>query len=141
MLYLYIKAFHLIAIVVWFAGLFYLPRLFVYHIASDNKQVKEHFVVMEKRLYKIIMNNALVAVFILGLALLWINPELTNRGWFHLKLLLVFGLLVYHIMCGRYMRSLAIGRCDKSALFFRWFNEIPTVFLIIIIILAVTKPF
>lgn len=141
MLYLVIKAAHIIAIVVWFAGLFYLPRLFMYHSSAKSKEVREQLALMEKRLYKIIMNNAVMIVFLLGFALLWVNPSVASSLWFQIKFLLVLSLLAYHIMCGRYMRQLAQGDTYPSAKFFRFFNEIPTILLIIVVCLAIIKPF
>ncbi len=140
MLYLIFKSLHLIAIVAWFAGLFYLPRLMAYHAGSDSQEVKQQLELMQKRLYKIIMNNALMLVFVLGFSLLWVNPAVASSGWFHIKLPLVFLLLTYHIMCGRYMRALAAGTNKHSPKFFRLFGEIPTVLLIVIVALAVIKP-
>ena len=141
MLYLYLKAFHIISIVAWFAGLLYLPRLLAYHAASDDDKVRGQLALMERRLYRFIMNPAVAAVFILGFTLLYLNPSVASNGWLHIKLLLVFCLLAYHIVCGRYLRSFASGTNNRSPRFFRLFNEIPTIFLIIIVLLAVTKPF
>lgn len=141
MLYLWIKAFHLISIVVWFAGLFYLPRLFVYHSATEDENMRKSYATMERRLYRIIMNPAVMVVFILGFILLWLNPAVAYGGWFHIKLVLVLALLVYHIFCGRIMRSFAEGESPRTTGFYRLFNEVPTVFLIAIVILAVVKPF
>lgn len=141
MLYLWVKAFHLISVVVWFAGLFYLPRLFVYHSATEDESMKENYAIMERRLYRIIMNNAVMAVFVFGFILIWLNPAVAYGGWFQIKLVLVFALLAYHILCGRMLRSFAAGTNKQSTLFYRIFNEVPTVFLIAIVILAVVKPF
>lgn len=140
MLYLTLKALHLIAIVAWFAGLFYLPRLLAYHAGSNSAEVKQQLEIMQKRLYKIIMNNALMLVIVLGFSLLWVNPAVASGGWFHIKLLLVFVLLAYHIMCGKYMKSLMAGTNKHSPRFFRLFGEIPTILLIAIVCLAVIKP-
>lgn len=141
MLYLTLKALHIIAMVAWFAGLFYLPRLLAYHAASDSTAVKQQLEIMQQRLYKIIMNNAMMLVVILGFSLLWVNPGVASSGWFHIKLLLVFVLIVYHIMCGRYMKSMIAGTNKHSSKFFRIFGEIPTLLLIAIVCLAVIKPF
>ncbi|MBE8182568.1 MAG: protoporphyrinogen oxidase HemJ [Candidatus Portiera sp.] len=141
MLYLTLKSLHIIAMVAWFAGLFYLPRLLAYHAGSKSSEVKQQLEIMQKRLYKIIMNNALMLVVVLGFSLLWANHSVASSGWFHIKLLLVFVLVVYHIMCGRYMRALAAGTNKHSPKFFRLFGEIPTVLLISIVCLAIIKPF
>ena len=141
MLYLWIKAFHLIAVVAWFAGLFYLPRLFVYHSSTDDEQMRKNYALMERRLYRIIMNNAVMAVFIFGFILLWFNPALAHSGWFQLKLILVLALLAYHIVCGRILRNFANGVNTRTPRFYRIFNEVPTLFLVVIVILAVVKPF
>ena len=141
MTYLVLKALHIIAIVAWFAGLLYLPRLFVYHTETKSKEVKQQLEIMERRLYRIIMNNAMMLVVILGFTLLWVNPGVASSGWFHVKLLIVVGLIIYHIMCGRIMRALAKGTSKHKPSFLRLFNEIPTVVLIVIVFLAVLKPF
>ena len=140
MLYLWLKALHLIAVVIWFAGLFYLPRLFVYHSSTDNEEVQRTLALMERRLYRIIMNSAVMAVFLLGFALLWMNPVTATTGWFGIKFLLVLLLLAYHIACGRILKRWN-DRPQYSPRFYRIFNEVPLFFLILIVILAVLKPF
>lgn len=139
---LWLKALHLIAMVAWFAGLFYLPRLFVYHAdATDNISI-ERFKVMERRLYRGIMNPAMIATLVFGIWMLVIGwPVYKSMGWLHLKLTLIVLLIGYHHVCGAYLKKFARDANKHSAKFYRWFNEIPTVFLIAIVILAVVRPF
>ena len=139
---LWIKAFHIVAIVCWFAALFYLPRLFVYHSMAEDAISKDRFVLMEQKLYKVIANPAMMASITLGILLLVAFPGYVKTGgWIHLKLLLVVLLVAYHILCKRHMKALAEGQNTKSNVYFRWFNEVPVVLLISIVILVVVKPF
>ncbi|MDR5903930.1 protoporphyrinogen oxidase HemJ [Franzmannia qiaohouensis] len=143
-MYLWIKALHLIAIVTWFAAMFYLPRLFVYHAtARDNgdQQAIDYFLVMERKLYRGIMLPSMIAVLGFGIWLLALVPAWMGQGWMHVKLLLVVLLVGYHHVCLMYMKQLAAARCEKSHVFFRWFNEAPVIALLIIVVLAVVKPF
>lgn len=138
---LYIKAFHIIAIVAWFAGLFYLPRLFVYHADTYDETSVIRFQIMEKRLYYGITWPAASLTTLLGLWLLSYNPAYyLKAGWMHAKLSLVVLLWVYHLLCGHYLKAFAQNKNQKSALFFRIYNEIPTLFLIAIVLLVVVKP-
>lgn len=149
--FLWLKAFHIIFVVTWFAGLFYLPRLFVYHAElgpismTDPHQKNNHlrFCTMEYRLFWFIMTPSAVFTLLLGLSLLWAAPvgAYSHAGWLHLKLILVLFLLVYHHLCAKYLKQFKHNQNTKSALFFRWFNEIPGILLILIVILAVTKLF
>jgi putative membrane protein len=139
---LYIKAFHIIAMVAWFAGLFYLPRLFVYH--ADTKDVVSicRFKIMERRLYYGITWPAGLITTVLGLWLISFNPGYyLKAGWMHAKLGLVVLLWIYHLLCGSYVASFAKDKPTNSALFFRVFNEFPTLLLIGVVILVVVKPF
>ncbi len=138
--YLWVKALHIAFMVTWFAGLFYLPRLFIYHVESSAEADRERFTVMEQRLF-IIMTIGAVLTTLFGLTLLWSNPALLAQGWFNLKLLLLAGLLVYHIRCYRWIQNLKTGQLPTDSRWLRWFNEIPVVFLLGIICLAVVKPF
>ncbi|HLF66325.1 MAG TPA: protoporphyrinogen oxidase HemJ [Gammaproteobacteria bacterium] len=139
---LWIKAFHLIAMVCWFAGLFYLPRLFVYHSNATDIVGIERFKVMERKLYACIMRPAMLLTVFLGLWLLISNwPIYKTAGWMHTKLLLVVLLLGYHHVCGRYVRQFAENNNQHTERFYRIFNEIPTVLLILIVVLAVVRPF
>lgn len=136
---LWIKALHIIFMVTWFAGLFYLPRLFVYHAEAQDEISLKRFATMERRLF-IIMNIGAAGTIAFGLWLL-IGWWLPMPGWLHAKLALVVLLIVYHLLCGKLLRDLRAGKNRHSARFFRWFNEIPGVFLIAIVILVVVKPF
>ncbi len=142
-LYLTIKAIHLLAMVAWFAGLFYLPRLFVYHVENSNKpQCAEMLEVMERRLLRIIMNPAMILTWGLGITLVMMNPEIVKSGaWFHVKMLFVMLLTGYHMSLAWHRKRIAQDKNTCSSKFFRVYNEVPTVFLIIIVLLAVVKPF
>ncbi|HET8791933.1 MAG TPA: protoporphyrinogen oxidase HemJ [Modicisalibacter sp.] len=143
-MYLWVKAFHLIAVVTWFAAMFYLPRLFVYHAMARDKgdtQAIEYFKIMQRKLYRGIMTPSMIAVLALGGWLLFLVPAHLSNGWMHVKLLLVLLLVGYHHMCLAYMKKLAVGKCQKSQKFFRLFNEAPVIALVLIVILAMVKPF
>jgi len=139
--YLLIKALHLISIVAWFAGLFYLPRLYVYHCQAHGDEAKAMLATMERKLLRYIMNPAMIATWAFGITLLVMNPAWMQGGWLHAKLTLVVLLSIYHMSLARYRRQLADGRCTKSETFFRIYNEVPTVVLIAVVLLAVLKPF
>jgi putative membrane protein len=141
MLYLWIKALHIVSIVCWFAALFYLPRLFVYHAQSEDAVSRERFVIMERKLYRGIMGPSMIATLVFGIWLIWLNPGWLHQGWLHAKLLLVFLLIGYHHMCGAQLKRFARGENTRSHTFYRWFNEVPVVFLLLIVILVVVKPF
>lgn len=141
MLYLWVKALHIIAIVCWFAGLFYLPRLFVYHAMAEDQPSRERFCIMERKLYRGIMNPSMVATLVLGAWLLYLNPAWLQMGWLHAKLLLVVLLVGYHHVCGVQLRRFARGENARGHVFYRWFNEVPVLFLLGIVILVVVKPF
>lgn len=137
--YPWFKALHIAFMVTWFAGLFYLPRLFIYHAESEDAVSRSRFSLMEKRLYAIMtMGAVLTALF--GIALLWMNPPLLTRGWFQLKLLLLVAMVVYHVSCRRFIERLAGTSVTEPTRGLRWFNEIPVVFLLGIVLLAVIKP-
>lgn len=140
---LWIKAFHIIAIVCWFAGLFYLPRLFIYHTQTTDKIGLERFKVMEKRLYYYITMPSMIASWVLGLWLLYMYAWqlYSSSGWLHAKLTLLVLLTIYHFSMGHYLKKLASDSNQKSTKFFRYYNEIPTLFLLAIVILVVVKPF
>ncbi|NLD14905.1 MAG: protoporphyrinogen oxidase HemJ [Gammaproteobacteria bacterium] len=140
MSYLWIKALHIIAMVCWFAGLFYLPRLFVYHASSDDKISRDRFCIMERKLYRGIMHPSLVATLGLGLTMLWMNPALLKMPWMHIKLTLLAVLIGYHFSLGVFLRRFASDIDRKSHVFYRWYNEVPVIFLLAIVILAVVKP-
>ncbi|WP_088348406.1 MULTISPECIES: protoporphyrinogen oxidase HemJ [Rhodomicrobium] len=143
-LYLYVKAFHVIAMVAWMAGMFYLPRLYVYHVgAPAGSQLSETLKVMENKLLRVIINPAMIATWLLGLALIFGFDviDLRTSGWLHAKLFLVVLLTVFHIMLARWRKDFAADRNTHSERFYRIANEIPTVLLILIVILVVVKPF
>ena len=141
-MYLYIVALHIISVVAWFAALFYLPRLFVYHsMHKDNAKISKTFETMEYKLYFFIGHTALLFVLVTGIGLLVYDQSLLSNTWIHIKLTLVFLLLIFHFSLNVYRKQLKDGICTKSEKFFRIYNEIPTIFLISIVILAVVKPF
>jgi protoporphyrinogen IX oxidase len=140
---LWFKAFHLIGMVCWFAGLFYLPRLFVYHAMSDDTLSRERFVVMERKLYYFIMWPSLIITALFGLWLLlpgWADYY-RSQGWMHAKLFFVLLLVMYHLACGHFVKAFARNDVTQSHRFFRVFNELPVVALIAIVIFVVVKPF
>lgn len=145
MAYYWFKAFHLIGVVVWFAGLFYLVRLFVYHAEASQESepaqtiLKNQYEIMEKRLYYIITMPGMVVTVAMAIGLLVAEPEVLKDGWLHIKLAFVAVLIVYHFYCGRIMRRLAAGQCNWSGQHFRALNEAPTVLLVAIVLLAVFK--
>ncbi|MDH3590086.1 MAG: CopD family protein [Gammaproteobacteria bacterium] len=137
---LWLKAFHIVFMVTWFAGLFYLPRLFVYHATTVDQTSHERFCVMERRLLAIMTIGAvLTAVF--GIWLLLLLPGLLATGWVQLKLVLVALLIAYHIYCGVIVGSFRERKNQHSETWFRWFNEAPSLMLIAIVVLAIVKPF
>ncbi len=138
---LWIKAFHIIFVVTWFAGLFYLPRLFVYHtLASDTLSI-ERFKVMERRLFYGIMTPSGVLALLFGLALM-LGQGIWREGWMQAKLALVLVLIVHHIYLGKLMLDFKHDRNHHSGTFYRWLNEIPAVPVLFgAVILAVVKPF
>ena len=138
-MYLWIKALHIIAVVCWMAGIFYLPRLFVYHSMSSDEISLERFKVMERKLYKGIMNPSMAATFIFGIWL-WAGYGFTG-GWLFVKLLLVLSLLMYHIWCGAIIKKFEANEVKQGHVFFRFMNEAPVLLLIGIVILVVVKPF
>jgi len=136
---LWLKALHVVFVVTWFAGLFYLPRLFVYHAATADAPGLKRFSVMERRLYFIMSLGALLAV-LFGGAMLVGNPAYLAMGWLRVKLLLVVLLVCYHGACYHLMLQLRAGRNHYSQRWYRWFNEIPGLLLLAIVVLAVVKP-
>jgi putative membrane protein len=138
---LYIKAFHVIAVIAWMAGLLYLPRLFIYHSeAEPGSAQSETFKVMEKRLLKIIMNPAMMITWAFGLIMAW-EAFRFEGGWLHAKILLVVLLTAVHVVFGRAVRNFAADGPRKPARYWRMMNELPTVLMILIVILVVVKPF
>ena len=136
---LWLKAFHIVFVVTWFAGLFYLPRLFVYHVTAPDAAGRERFVVMERRLFGMMtMGGTLAIVF--GLSMIAAAPGYLDFLWLRVKLVLVAGLIVYHLWCRRVLSDLRDGHNTRSERWFRIFNEVPLLFLIAIVVLAVVKP-
>jgi protoporphyrinogen IX oxidase len=137
---LWLKALHVVAMVTWFAGLFYLPRLYVYHADAGDWISVQRFRIMERRLF-IIMNIGAVATILFGVAMIVAAPAYLKMAWLHVKLALVLLLIVYHGLCYKYLRDFAHDRRTHSAKWFRAFNEVPSLLLLAIVILAVVKPF
>jgi len=136
---LWIKAFHVVFMVTWFAGLFYLPRLFVYHAMADDRTGIERFKVMERKLFYGIMTPGAVLTIVFGLWL-WLGYGITG-GWMHAKLTLVLVLAAYHAYCGKLLIDFKHDRNARSHVFYRWFNEFPVLILIGVIVLVIVKPF
>ena len=139
---IWIKAFHIIFMVAWFAGLFYLPRLFVNHAMAEESEVRDRLALMERKLYRFITPWMLLTI---GFGL-WLMAEYawaaySHMWWLHIKLLLVAALVAYHFYCGKLMRDFAAGRNRRSHVWYRWFNELPVLVLFAAVILAVVKPF
>lgn len=145
MAYYWFKAFHIVGIVCWFAGMFYLPRLFVYHAEAYEQSepartiLTQQYQVMEKRLYNIIMNPAMLLTIAMAIGLVTTEPEIMKQPWMHIKLACVLLLVGYHHVCKRIMKKLAANECQMTGQQFRWFNEFPTVFFVIVVMLAVFK--
>ena len=140
---LWVKAFHIIFIVTWFAGLFYLPRLFVYHAMSDDSISNERFKIMERKLYYGITTPSAILTIFFGLWLLWDYAwvAFSNTGWLHTKLALIAILIGYHIYCGKLLIDFKYDRNKHGHVFYRLFNEFPVIILISVVILAIVKPF
>jgi putative membrane protein len=131
-----------IAMVCWFAGLFYLPRLFVYHAQSTDTLSIERFKIMERKLYRGIMWPSMVFTIALGIAMIFYAPDYyLPQAWLHAKLALVTLLVIYHFFCGYYRQQFANDNNQKSHVFYRVFNELPVLLLVAIVILVVVKPF
>lgn len=139
---LYIKSFHIIFMVTWFAGIFYLPRLFVYHAQTEDTVSKERFKVMERKLYHGIMMPSMVITIVLGIWL-WMGYGIgRGQGWMHAKLALVGVLVVYQMYLGKLMKDFRLDRNKHGHVFYRWLNEFPALpALIGIVILVIVKPF
>ena len=138
---LWVKAFHLIFMVCWFAGIFYLPRLFVYHAMAKDQATRDHLAIMERKLYRF---TTPFAVLTIGFGLWLANYNWSyylQSHWFYGKLALVLLLVGYHWQCGRYVKQLQHNNSTHSHVFYRWFNELPVLVLFAVIILVVVKPF
>ncbi len=145
MAYLWFKSFHILGFVAWFAGLFYLPRLFVYHIEAQEKPepiqtaLKEEYNRMEVRLYKLIMNPAMIFTIAMAVGMIVVQTSLLHETWLHIKLLFVFILLGFHHWCGRLIKQLNTDTCQFNSIQMRRINEIPTILLGLIVLLAIFK--
>ncbi|MBT5005662.1 MAG: CopD family protein [Halieaceae bacterium] len=140
MLWLWLKALHIIFMVCWFAGLFYLPRIFVNYAAAENPETKATLAQMAHRLYRFITPFMFILAA-LGIGLLILNPALLQAKWLWLKLAGMAFLVVYHFQCGRYVKAMLDSRDDHGHVFYRFFNEVPVLFLFGMVLLAVLKPF
>lgn len=139
--YLWIKAVHVIAVIAWMAGMLYLPRLFVYHCAAEPGSAQsETFKVMERRLYRAIINPAMIVSWVLGLWLAWKGFGFSG-GWLHAKIAAVLAMSALHGYLGGALRRFAADRNERSARHWRIVNEVPTVLMVVIVILVVVKPF
>ncbi|MBG1240521.1 protoporphyrinogen oxidase HemJ [Nostoc sp. NZL] len=145
MAYSWFKAFHIVGFVVWFAGLFYLVRLFIYHVEANLEPepartiLKNQYQIMEKRLYYIITNPGMFVTIAMAIGLVSTEPDILKEGWLHIKLLFVAILIGYHHYCARLMKKLAVDECRWSGQQLRALNEAPTVMLVAIVLLAVFK--
>lgn len=143
-MYLWLKALHIIAVISWMAGMLYLPRLFVYHAgATPGSELSETFKTMERRLLRLIINPAMIVAWLLGLALIWLmgKDAFFQAGWLHTKLVLALAMSGLHGYFARLVKQFAADRNRHTPKFYRFVNEIPTVLLILIVLLAVVKPF
>jgi protoporphyrinogen IX oxidase len=139
--YPWLKSFHIIFLVSWYAGLFYLPRLFVHHAMSEDPATRQRLEIMERKLYLFVTPWAALTVA-LGLIMLfgyW--DAFKTQGWMHAKLALVLLLVIYHFWCGHLVKAFRNGPNPHTHVWFRWFNEIPLVFLVLIVILVIVRPF
>ncbi len=137
---LWLKAFHIFFVVSWFAGLFYLPRIFVNHAMAEEQVLRERLKLMERKLYRFVTPIGALAV-ITGLWLWLDHRDIFNGGWIHAKTALVAGLVAYHFYCGHLVKVFAEDRNTKSHVWFRFFNEVPVFVLLAVVILVVVKPF
>ena len=140
--YDWLRAFHLVFVISWMAGLFYLPRLFVYHTDVETGGDQDHtFQIMERRLLRIIMNPAMIGAWLFGLLLLWGQDwQAIAQGWFHIKFSAVLAMTALHMFLSRWRRRFAEGQNEKSSEFYRRFNEVPTILMIVIVFIVVLKP-
>lgn len=138
---LWLKALHIIAVICWFAGIFYLPRILVYYAASEDSNTRVQLAVMARKLYRFITPIAIAAI-LLGLALMAGNwSYYLSASWMWIKLVAVVALVIYHVLCGRIVSAVQTGDDRHSHVWFRVFNEVPVLFLAIIVLLVVLKPF
>lgn len=141
-LYLCLKAFHIMAVIAWFAGLFYIFRLFVYHLETDSEAVKRLMETAEQKLLRIIMNPAMILAWLLGLSLIALQwPGIMQQGWLHIKLLFVILLTGYHMYAAKVRKQLLAGTCKLSGKQARLINEIPAVIMIVVVLMVELQPF
>ncbi len=138
---LWIKAFHIIFMVTWFSGLFYLPRLYVYHAETTDSLSHERFKIMEHKLYYFITTPSMLLTLFFGGWMIWLYPQLyLSAFWMHLKLSLVLLLVIYHLYLGKLLANFRRNKNPHGHVFYRWLNELPALFLIAIVLLVVVKP-
>ncbi|TQV85599.1 CopD family protein [Aliikangiella coralliicola] len=140
MLYLYLKAFHIIFFTSWFAGLFYLPRIYVNLAMVNDQNTYNHLLTMARKLYRFVTPFMFITVG-LGIWMLYLNAGLLKMGWMHVKLTLIGLLIGYHFLCGHYLKKFTINQSTKGHVYYRFFNEFPVLILFAVVILAVTKAF
>jgi protoporphyrinogen IX oxidase len=141
MLFLWVKVLHIVAMTAWFAGLFYLPRLFVYHAMTEEVEGQKRFTLMQRKLINVIMTPAATVTIISGGTMIYLLPAYMSMPWMHAKLVCVLILLMYHIQCYRFVDAFQKNQNIRSHRFYRFFNEMPTLLLVLIVILVVVKPF
>jgi len=136
------KSLHVISVIAWMAGLLYLPRLFVYHANEPaGSATSETFKVMERRLYKAIMNPAMVSTWVFGIAMLWLTPGWMQDGWMHAKLFLVLVMTAMHHVMGRWRKTFAADGNTRGDRYYRIANEVPTLIMVVVVFLVIMKPF
>jgi len=141
-MYSWIEALHLISVICWFAALFYLPRLFVYHAMAEDQVSRDRFKIMERKLYRGIGTPSMVATLVFGGALFSTSPAyFLGAGWFQVKIILVTLLLAYHFCCWRFLVLFRDDRNTRSHVFYRWFNEVPVLMLVGIVVMVIVRPF
>lgn len=140
MTYLWLKALHIIFMTSWFAGLFYLPRIYVNLAMTESDETYQHLLTMARKLYRFVTPFMFITL-VLGLWMIHLNTGLLSTGWFKLKLGLVGTLIIYHFVCGQYLRKFTARQSAKSHVFYRWFNEFPVLILFAVVILVILKPF
>ncbi|MEO0374560.1 MAG: protoporphyrinogen oxidase HemJ [Cyanobacteria bacterium P01_A01_bin.17] len=145
MAYLWFKSFHILGFVAWFAGLFYLPRLFIYHIETEERQepvksaLREEYSRIEKLLYKLIMTPAMIFTILMAIGIISTEPDVLRQSWLHIKLVFVLLLVCFHFYCGQLIRQLELGTCPIKSLQMRRINEVPTILLGLVVLLAIFK--
>lgn len=140
--YLYIKAFHIIAVICWMAGLLYLPRIFVYHTGVEKgSEASEIFKTMEYKLLKYIMNPAFIATWVFAGLMIWAFPDIFKQAWFHAKFTLIVILSAFHHVLARWVKRFGADNNEKDHKFYRFMNEVPTIIMVVVVILVVAKPF